>query len=61
MNKDAQGAISSFIEKVKQMPKDKQYPLLAKIFGKQYADDVLLLAQNTGEYNRQLGLLQETV
>lgn len=60
MNKDAQGAISSFIEKVKQMPKDKQYPLLAKIFGKQYADDVLMLAQNTGEYNRQLGLLQET-
>ncbi len=60
MNKDAQGAISSFIEKVKQMPKDKQYPLLSKIFGKQYADDVLLLAQNTGEYNRQLGLLQET-
>lgn len=60
MNKDAQGAISSFIEKVKKMPKDKQYPLLAKIFGKQYADDVLLLAQNTEEYNRQLGLLQET-
>ena len=60
MNKDAQGAISSFIKKVKQMPDDKQYPLLAKIFGKQYADDVLMLAQNTGEYNRQLGLLQET-
>ena len=60
MNKDAQGAISSFIEKVKKMPKDKQYPLPAKVFGKQYADDVLLLAQNTGEYNRQLGLLQET-
>lgn len=60
MNKDAQGAISSFIEKVKKMPKDKQYPILAKVFGKQYADDVLLLAQNTGEYNRQLGLLQET-
>ena len=60
MNKDAQGAISSFIEKVKKMPDDKQYPLLAKVFGKQYADDVLMLAQNTGEYNRQLGLLQET-
>lgn len=60
MNKDAQGAISTFIEKVKKMPKDKQYPLLAKVFGKQYADDVLLLAQNTGEYNRQLQLLQET-
>ena len=60
MNKDAQGAISTFIERVKKLPKDKQYPLLAKVFGKQYADDVLLLAQNTGEYNRQLGLLQET-
>ena len=60
MKKDAQGAISTFIEKVKKMPDDKQYPLLAKIFGKQYADDVLMLAQNTGEYNRQLGLLQET-
>lgn len=60
LNKDAQGAITTFIEKVKKMPKDKQYPLLAKVFGKQYADDVLLLAQNTGEYNRQLQLLQET-
>ena len=60
MNKDAQGAITTFIEKVKKMPKDKQYPLLAKVFGKQYADDVLLLAQNTSEYNRQLQLLQET-
>lgn len=60
MNKDAQGAITSFIEKVKKLPKDKQYPLLAKMFGKEYADDVMLLAQNTGEYNRQLQLLQET-
>lgn len=60
MNKDAQGAISDFIARVKQLPKDKQYPILAKMFGKQYADDVMLLAQNTGEYNRQLQLLQET-
>lgn len=60
MNKDAQGAISDFIERVKQLPKDKQYPILAKMFGKQYADDMMLLAQNTGEYNRQLQLLQET-
>ncbi|PNM02564.1 phage tail tape measure protein [Pasteurella multocida] len=60
MNKDAQGAISDFIERVKKLPKDKQYPILAKMFGKQYADDLMLLAQNTGEYNRQLQLLQET-
>ncbi|MFO7381024.1 phage tail tape measure protein [Haemophilus influenzae] len=59
MNKDAQGAISDFIARVKKLPKDKQYPLLAKMFGKQYADDIMLLAQNTAEYNRQLGLLEE--
>lgn len=29
------------------------------MFGKQYADDIMLLAQNTAEYNRQLGLLEE--
>ncbi|AXP37800.1 TPA: phage tail tape measure protein [Haemophilus influenzae] len=59
MNKDAQGAISDFIARIKKLPKDKQYPLLAKMFGKQYADDIMLLAQNTAEYNRQLGLLEE--
>ncbi|HDR1500315.1 TPA: phage tail tape measure protein [Pasteurella multocida] len=59
MNKDAQGAISDFIARVKKLPKDKQYPILAKMFGKQYADDIMLLAQNTAEYNRQLGLLEE--
>ncbi|MGQ0286808.1 phage tail tape measure protein, partial [Pasteurellaceae bacterium 22721_9_1] len=59
MNKDAQGAISDFIERVKKLPKDKQYPILAKMFGRQYADDMMLLAQNTAEYNRQLGLLEE--
>ncbi|MDP8162801.1 phage tail tape measure protein [Phocoenobacter skyensis] len=60
MNKDAQGAISDFIKRVKQLPKDDQYPALSKMFGREYADDLLLLAQNTGEYNRQLKLLQET-
>ncbi|RZN55083.1 phage tail tape measure protein [Avibacterium paragallinarum] len=59
MNKDAQGAIKDFIARVKKLPKDQQYPLLSKMFGRQYADDVMLLAQNTAEYNRQLDLLNE--
>lgn len=59
MNKDAQGAITDFIKKVKTLPKDQQYPLLSKMFGRQYADDVMLLAQNQAEYNRQLDLLAE--
>ncbi|QRQ82067.1 phage tail tape measure protein [Paralysiella testudinis] len=59
MNEDAQGAISDLLARVKQLPKDQQYPLLMKMFGKNYADDVLLLANGVGEYNRQLGLLEE--
>lgn len=59
MNKDAQGAILDLLKRVKQLPKDAQFPLLMKIFGKQYADDALLLANNVGEYNRQLDLLAE--
>lgn len=59
MNQDAQGAISNLLTKIKQLPKDQQYPLLMRMFGKQYADDVLLLANGVGEYNRQLDLLSE--
>ncbi|MFV2030785.1 phage tail tape measure protein [Neisseria sp. S1] len=59
MNKDAQGAILNLLARVKQLPKDQQYPLLMSMFGKQYADDALLLANNVGEYNRQLDLLSE--
>ena len=50
---------SSFIEKVKKMPKDKQYPLLAKVFGKQYADECCCWRKHRG-IQRQLSLLQET-
>lgn len=59
MDKDAQSAISDFMARVKQLPKNDQYPLLLEIFGKNYADDVLLLAGNVGEYNRQLDLLSQ--
>ena len=59
MDKDAQGAISDFMARVKQLPKNDQYPLLLEIFGENYADDVQLLAGNVGEYNRQLDLLGE--
>ncbi|TNG92251.1 phage tail tape measure protein [Pasteurellaceae bacterium USgator11] len=60
MNKDVQGTMLDFIERVKKLPKDMQYGFAADIFGKQYADDIMLMAQNTEEYHRQLKLLQET-
>lgn len=59
MNKDANGAMLNLLERVKQLPKDMQYPLLMKMFGRQYADDALMLTNNVGEYNRQLQLLEE--
>lgn len=60
MDKDAQGAISDFLGRVNKLPKKDQYPFLLDIFGKNYADDVLLLSSNVAEYNRQLDLLGET-
>ena len=60
MNKDANGAILNLLSRIKQLPKDEQFPLLLDLFGKNYADDALLLANNVGEYRRQLDLLAET-
>ena len=60
MDKDAQGAISDFLQRVRQLPKEQQMPLLLKMFGRNYADDVLLLTGSMEEYNRQLNLLSET-
>ena len=60
MDKDAQGAISDFLQRVRQLPKEQQMPLLLKMFGRNYADDMLLLTGSMEEYNRQLNLLSET-
>lgn len=60
MDKDAQGAITDFLQRVRQLPKEQQMPLLLKMFGRNYADDVLLLTSSMEEYNRQLNLLSET-
>ncbi len=59
MNKDAQGAILDFIERIRELPENQQYAFAANIFGSQYADEIMLLMQNTEEYRRQLELLQE--
>ena len=59
MNEDAQGAITQFLQKIKELPEDDQYPFLTKLFGSNYNDDVQLLANSVGEYGRQLDLLNE--
>lgn len=59
MDKDANGAMLNLLARVKQLPKAEQFPMLLKMFGRNYADDAMMLANNVGEYNRQLALLEE--
>ena len=59
MDKDANGAMLNLLARVKQLPKAEQFPMLLKMFGQNYADDAMMLANNVGEYNRQLALLEE--
>lgn len=59
MDKDANGAMLNLLARVKQLPKAEQFPMLLEMFGRNYADDAMMLANNIGEYNRQLALLEE--
>jgi len=59
MDKDANGAMLNLLARVKQLPKAEQFPMLLELFGRNYADDAMMLANNIGEYNRQLALLEE--
>lgn len=59
MDKDANRTMLNLLDRVKQLPKAEQFPMLLKMFGQNYADDAMMLANNVGEYNRQLALLEE--
>lgn len=59
MNEDAQTAINDFLKRVKELPKDQEYPFLTALFGRNYNDDVMLLANSVDEYTRQQKLLTE--
>jgi TP901 family phage tail tape measure protein len=52
IGQDAEGALTMFLEKVRQLPKEKQLGVMSQMFGIQYADDVALLAQNIDVYKR---------
>lgn len=60
MEVDMQATILDFIDRIKGLDSNQQYAFAANIFGKQYADEIMLMAQNTEEYRRQLQLLEET-
>ena len=60
VKKDADSALIGFIERVKKLPKDEQYPFLISMFGKNYADDIMLITSNTEELTRQVKSLKDT-
>lgn len=59
MSKDATGTILKVLEAIKALPKEKQLEAATRLFGKEFGDDASKLAQNLGEYRRQLELVNQ--
>lgn len=57
MNSDSTGTILNVLEAIKALPQEKQLEAATRLFGKEYGDDASKLAQNVGEYRRQLELV----
>lgn len=57
MNMDSTGTIIKVLEAIKALPQEKQLEAATRLFGKEYGDDASKLAQNVGEYRRQLELV----
>lgn len=58
--KNGEGAIVDFIKRVEKLPKDQAMGILVDIFGREYADDVAVLAGNVGLLEKSLYQLKET-
>lgn len=58
MAKDSTGTILKVMEAVNKLPKTKQMGVLVDLFGKEYGDDAAKLADNLGEYRKQLDLVR---
>jgi len=56
MAKDATGTIQKVLTAINKLPKDQQTAVTVQLFGKEYGDDAARLAQNIGEFRRQLAL-----
>lgn len=57
MNKDATGTIIKVLEAIKALPQEKQLEAATRLFGKEFGDDASKLAQNLGEYRKQLEMV----
>lgn len=54
INKDAQGALISFLETLKEVPKENQMGILFDLFGAEYSDDIALLVGGMENYTQAL-------
>ncbi|WP_440029831.1 phage tail tape measure protein [Chromobacterium amazonense] len=59
MAHDTTGAILKVLEAVNKLPKVKQMGVMVDLFGKEYGDDAAKLADNLGEYRKQLALVND--
>ncbi|AAU36694.1 unknown [[Mannheimia] succiniciproducens MBEL55E] len=58
--KDGQAALVDFLKRLEKLPKDKAMGVLVDLFGREYADDVAVLAGNVNVLDKSLRTLQET-
>nr|WP_277343274.1 phage tail tape measure protein [Cupriavidus neocaledonicus] len=56
MQVDAQGTILKVLEAVNKLPKDKQLGVMVELVGLEHSDTLAKLANNVGEYRRQIEL-----
>lgn len=57
MSRDATGTIQRVLGAINKLPKEKQLGVTTQIFGDQFGDDAAKLANNLGEYRRQIELV----
>lgn len=58
--KDGLAALVDFLKRLEKLPKDKAMGILIDLFGRDYADDVAVLAGNVGLLENSIKTLQET-
>lgn len=56
MAENATGTLQEVLDAINKLPKAKQLGVTTQLFGKEFGDDAAKLAQNVGEYRRQLEL-----
>ena len=60
MAENATGTLQEVLDAINKLPKAKQLGVTTQLFGKEFGDDAAKLAQNIGEYRRQLELANST-